>query len=74
MNIFAFNTNNLILRRSLDVFFSEETKPSRLKSNRIYENGGRNIRFGIVFDEMAEKFPEAKFSRLKDLIQSKTYM
>lgn len=28
--------------------------------------------FGKVFDELAEKFPEAKIGRLKDLIQSKT--
>lgn len=40
--------------------------------NRIYERGSRNIMFGKVFDELAEKFPEAKIGRLKDLIQSKT--
>lgn len=38
--------------------------------NRIYERRGSNIRFGKVFDELAEKFPESKISRLKDLIQN----
>lgn len=39
--------------------------------SRNFKGGGRNIRFGKLFDELAEKFPEAKISRLKDLIQSK---
>lgn len=39
--------------------------------SRNFKGGGRNIRFGKLFDELAEKFPDAKISRLKDLIQSK---
>nr|XP_034324490.1 uncharacterized protein LOC117689028 isoform X4 [Crassostrea gigas] len=38
--------------------------------NTFYNNRGFSVRFGKVFDELAEKFPDAKVNRLKDLIQN----
>lgn len=38
--------------------------------NDIYDDDGQGIRFASLFDDLADNFPEEKFQKLKDLIQS----
>lgn len=38
----------------------------------FYNNGGANVKFSNLFDDIAENIPEFKVNRLKDIIQSKT--
>lgn len=42
--------------------------------NDIYDDNGAGIRFAILFDYLANTFPEEKFQQLKDLIQSNVSM
>lgn len=42
--------------------------------NDIYDDNGAGIRFAILFDYLANNFPEEKFQQLKDLIQSNVSM
>lgn len=38
--------------------------------NDLYDDDGEGIRFATLFDDLANNFPEEKFQKLKDLIQS----
>lgn len=42
--------------------------------NDIYDDDGQGIRFASLFDDLADNFPEEKFQKLKDLIQSNVSM
>lgn len=38
--------------------------------NETYNDEVAGIKFAILFDDLADHFPEEKFQKLKDLIQS----
>lgn len=38
--------------------------------NEAYDDEVAGIKFAILFDDLADHFPEEKFQKLKDLIQS----
>lgn len=38
--------------------------------NETYDDEVAGIKFAILFDDLADHFPEEKFQKLKDLIQS----
>lgn len=38
--------------------------------NETYNDEVAGIKFAILFDDLADQFPEEKFQKLKDLIQS----
>lgn len=38
--------------------------------NKTYDDEVAGIKFAILFDDLADHFPEEKFQKLKDLIQS----
>lgn len=38
--------------------------------NETYNDEVAGIKFAILFDDLADQFPEEKFQNLKDLIQS----